>query len=169
MKTKNRLELATVSRRGVALLGILGIGAMASGFVQSTKPKETRTSIHQEITFDASPAKVYEALLDSKKFAALTGMTATIHREEGGAFKTFNGIIEGRNIELVKDKRIVQAWRPNYWEKGMYSVVKMELVPKGARTKLILDHTGFPAEAYEGFDTGWPKRYWEPLKRFLAR
>ena len=42
------------------------------------------TPIHQEVHFDADPARVYEALADSKKHTALTGAPAEISREAGG-------------------------------------------------------------------------------------
>ena len=36
----------------------------------------------------------------------------------GGTFKTFGGLIEGRNVELIPGQRIVQAWRPASWDPG---------------------------------------------------
>jgi activator of HSP90 ATPase len=74
----------------------------------------------------------------------------------------------GRQIELVPDKRIVQAWRPGDWEPGVYSIVKLELSDSGSGTKLILDHKGFPNGAGESLLDGWNKNYWEPLAKFLA-
>ena len=51
----------------------------------------------------------------------------------GGAFTTFGKLIEGRNIELVPNQRIVQAWRPASWEPGLYSIVRFELKPRQLR------------------------------------
>src|ERR1700689_4205765 len=41
-----------------------------------------RTSIHQEVDFKASPQRIYDALLDSKQFAAFTGRGAEIDPKE---------------------------------------------------------------------------------------
>jgi len=68
-------------------------------------------TIHQEIDFNASPQRLYGALLDAKQFTEFSGRSAEINREVGGAFSLFKGHIVGRNVELVPNQRIVQAWR----------------------------------------------------------
>jgi activator of HSP90 ATPase len=108
-------------------------------------------------------------LLDSQQFAAFTGMPATIDPYAGGAFSMFGGLIVGRNIELVADTRIVQAWRPADWTAGAYSVVRFELNSLTSGTKVVLDHTGFPEGDYDHLYAGWGLRYWRPLERFLAK
>lgn len=80
-------------------------------------------AIRQQIEFRASPQRLYEALLDVKAFSAFTGEPAEIDRQAGGAFSCFGGMIAGRNIELVPNKRIVQAWRVKIWPEGLYSIV----------------------------------------------
>ena len=110
---------------------------------QSTGPDKLRTSLHQESDFKASPHRIYGILLDSKQFTAFSGEPAEISHEVGGAFSLFGGKIIGRNVELVPDQRIVQAWRPVSWTPGEYTLVKFELKPQGSQTKVALDHTGF--------------------------
>jgi len=136
--------------------------------VPSTAANQTRTFLHQEVDLTASAQRIYEVLLDSKQFAAVTGMAAEIDPAEGGAFTTFGGLIVGRNIELVSKQRIVQAWRPTHWDPGVYSIVKFELKPGQSDTTVVLDHTGFPEGAFDGLDAGWPVRYWKPLAKFFA-
>jgi hypothetical protein len=63
----------------------------------------------------------------------------------------------------------VQAWRVVAdFPAGVYSLVKMELLPKAGGTFLVLDHTGFPPGHYDHLNAGWEPRYWTPLKTFLA-
>ena len=134
-----------------------------------TTANKTRTALHQEIDLKVSPQRIYEVLLSSKDFASFTGAPAEIDPKAGGAFSLFGGAIVGRNIELVPNQRIVQAWRPKEdFPEGTYSLVKMELKPTGSGTKLILDHTGFPEGHYDHLNAGWHSHYWEPLKKFLA-
>jgi activator of HSP90 ATPase len=130
-------------------------------------------AIHQEIIFEASPERVYHALLDSKAFSAFTGRAAEIDLDAGGAFSCFGGVITGRIIELVPNQRIVQAWRVGNWPPGTYSIVKFELVAQGSETRLIMDHAGFPEELRahlngEHPDGGWHRQYWEPLKKYFG-
>ena len=77
------------------------------------------------------------------------------------------GRIEGRNIELIPNRRIVQAWRPASWPAGVYSLVRFELAARGAGSRLVLDHAGFTEDKWEGLNSGWPKMYWEPLQKYL--
>jgi activator of HSP90 ATPase len=134
----------------------------------STAANAMRTSLHQEIALDAAPERVFHLLLDSKQFAVFTGMPATIDPAPGGAFNTFGGMIEGRNVEIVSGRRIVQAWRPTSWDPGVYSIVHFELKIADSGTMLILDHTGFPEGDFDHLDPGWRMRYWDPLKKYLA-
>ncbi|MFY9939200.1 MAG: SRPBCC family protein [Silvibacterium sp.] len=134
----------------------------------ATAANKTRTSLHQEIDFKASPQRVYEVLLDSKLFTAFSGMPAEIDPKAGGAFTTFGGQIEGRTVELVANQRIVQAWRPTHWDPGVYSIVRFELKPQGSGATVVLDHTGFPEGDFDHLTWGWNAHYWEPLKKFFA-
>jgi activator of HSP90 ATPase len=127
------------------------------------------TPIRQEVVFKANPKRIYEALLDAKQFSAFTGgAPAAIDRDAGGAFSCFGGMITGRNIELVPDRRIIQAWRAGNWAEGVYSIVRFELEGQGAETRLVVEHSAFPAEHREHLDGGWQKMYWEPLRKYLA-
>ena len=152
----------SISRRQVSLI-LAGLGA-ASAQAQTERPG---TTIHQEVDFTATPTRIYEMLLDAKQFSACTQDTAEIQPQPGGAFKLFGGRIEGRNVELVPNQRIVQAWRPADWPAGVYSVVKFELVPRGSGTRIILDHAGFTQEKWEGLREGWTIHYWNPLRKYL--
>jgi len=134
----------------------------------ATGANAARTSLHQEIALDATPDRVFNVLMDSKLFAAFTGMPATIDASAGGAFTTFGGLVEGRNVELIPSQRIVQAWRPTSWDPGVYSIVHFELKAANAGTTLALDHTGFPEGDFDHLDPGWHMRYWDPLKKYLA-
>ena len=129
--------------------------------------------IRQEIEFKTNPQRVYDALLDAKQFSAFTGAPAEIDRQVGGAFSCFGGIITGRNIELVPNKRIVQAWRVKIWPEGLYSIVAFELRSDGPGTRVVLTHDGFPADMRahlngEGPDGGWHRQYWDPLRKYLS-
>ncbi len=124
--------------------------------------------IHQEIDFKASPKRIYEALMNDKEHGEFTGGPAKISRDVGGAFSCHGGMVVGRNVELVPNKRIVQAWRIGDWDDGVYSIVRIELKEQGSETRLILDHSGFPEGAGEHLEGGWHKMYWEPLRDYLA-
>ncbi len=124
--------------------------------------------IHQEITYQADPDKLYETLISAPSFSEFTGASAEIDAREGGSFSCFDGQIVGRNIELVPGQRIVQAWRVAAWDEGVYSIVRFSFEKLESNTRLTLDHSGFPAGFGEHLEAGWPKMYWEPLRTYLA-
>ena len=138
-------------------------------------------SIHQTITFKASRERVYAALTDAGQFHQVSLLSAAVQsgmakltqpteiaREPGGAFALFGGLIVGRQIELVPDRRIVQAWRAGEWEAGVYSIARFELLGADKGTRLVFDHTGFPQGQAEHLAQGWKVNYWEPLEKFLS-
>src|SRR5712691_8952682 len=69
----------------------LGLGSLVISITPASAASSTDTSIHQEVDFKASPARIYEALLDEKQFSAFSGTPAQIQREAGGAFKLVGG------------------------------------------------------------------------------
>jgi activator of HSP90 ATPase len=155
-----------------AICSVLGLSCSAFGSaaeVSSSGISRDGESIHQEVVLKASRNRVYEALLDAKQFGKLTGSgEAEISREPGGAFSCFGGAIGGRNIELVPNERIVQAWRANSWAAGVYSIARFQFTEEGAHTKLSFDHTGFPKGQADHLAGGWKEHYWEALEQYFA-
>ncbi|MGB6961306.1 MAG: SRPBCC domain-containing protein [Candidatus Acidiferrum sp.] len=140
----------------------------------------TAEAIHMEVNFNASPARVYEALTDAKQFNRVVELSAAMQSmsigkkpvemsgEPGGAFSAFGGYVTGRQIELLPGERIVQVWRAGGWPAGAYSIARFELSAQGPGTKIEFDHRGFPQGQAEHLLAGWKSNYWEPLAKFLA-
>lgn len=163
---------------------VLGTAAAVGASARAkTAPEIARNmeSIHQAVKFKASPERLYAALTDATEFqrvvllsdAVKTGMVkapqpAQISAVVGGEFAMFGGYITGRQIELIPNVRIVQAWRTGTWDPGTYSIARFALAPKGTGTLLTFDHTGFPKGEAENLAQGWKKNYWQPLEKMLA-
>ncbi|HET8923404.1 MAG TPA: SRPBCC domain-containing protein [Candidatus Acidoferrum sp.] len=165
---------------GVAFGGI-AVGALDAWAAADEGIFHAAESIHQEPVLKASRKRVYEALIDVKQFDKVVKLSAAMQsgmspgknptelsREMGGAFSLFGGYVVGRQIELVPNERIVQAWRAGSWNPGIYSIAKFELTEQGTGTKIIFDHTGFPQGTAEHLAEGWKVNYWEPLEKYLA-
>ncbi len=186
-RTQSRQSQPTTRRDVIAGMSI-GIGSLAlsnanaADTTRSGEISRSCESIHQEIDLHAGRGRVYSVLTDPVQFQKLillsgavkTGMVkptkpAEIMAQPGGAFSLFGGHISGRIIELVPQERIVQAWRPADWPAGVYSIARFELLEKGTGTRLVFDHTGFPAGQADHLAEGWNGNYWEPLKIVLAQ
>jgi len=164
-----------------ALFSGLGSVPAALGSTGPASDEEislTGEAIHQEVVFKAAPKRVYETLTDAKQFDKVVhlseagmslGKAATeIGPEAGGTFSLFGGYISGRHIELVPNERIVQAWRTGSWSPGSFSIAKFVLTAQDSGTKLVFDHTGFPAGQARHLADGWKANYWAPMQKYLA-
>jgi activator of HSP90 ATPase len=120
--------------------------------------------IRQSATLHAAPHAVYEALMDSRQHARFTGSPARMSRKVGGAFSAFGDYISGTNLELVPDKKIVQAWHASEWPEGHVSKVTYRLFPVKAGTRLDFTHSGVPDRFYDDIKQGWIDNYWQPLR-----
>jgi activator of HSP90 ATPase len=177
--------IPNLGRRQWLLRSALVAGACAlnsAGALAASDDGISRTAeaIHQEVIFKAARNHIYDALTDATKFQKMELLSsamksidvksrpAVISREPGGAFSVFGNYITGRQIELIPNQRIVQAWRTMTWGSGIYSIARFELAEQGSSTKLVFDHTGFPVGTAEHLAAGWKANYWEPLEKFLS-
>ena len=126
-------------------------------------------AIKQVVNFDASPHEVFELLMDSKKHAAFTGSKAKISRKINGKIYAYDGYIEGKNLEIVKDRKIVQSWRGSDWDKGIFSKAEFKLERNGKGCKLTFTQTYVPDEAYADIRQGWIEHYWTPMKEYILK
>ncbi len=124
--------------------------------------------IKQVVTFEASPHDVFEAFMDEEKHSKFTGSPAKISREKDGEFSIYNGSIQGKNIEIIQDKKIVQTWRYDDWPEGHYSTITLEFEEKEGKTEMTFTQVGVPDDKCEDIKQGWIDYYWEPMKKMLA-
>ena len=173
------LSRREVSVRLVSLLSVMGFAAKARAATGGAPlPDDTGISrncecIHQEVVFKASRTRVYQALTDAKQFSKVTdyvmpGAATAISPEVGGAFSIFGGVISGRNIEMVPNERLVQAWREKNWEPGVFTIAKFQLNEEGTGTRLVFDQTAIPQGHADHLAPGWKSHYWDGLQKYLG-
>ncbi len=161
---------------GLAVLSAAGVAqAAAQGAKTSPGLSFDGSVIHQEAHIPASPQRVYETLLSTDGFDKVVKMGAAfrsgrlgaaptkISTAVGGEFTLFGGFVTGRNMELVPNVRIVQAWRENEWSPGVYSIVRFQLAAEAGGTKILFDQAGFQADAGPHLTVGWQENYWKPM------
>ncbi|MBI4010575.1 MAG: SRPBCC domain-containing protein [Candidatus Aenigmarchaeota archaeon] len=129
---------------------------------------KTKT-IRQSVMFKAIPKEIYEMMMDSKKHSKFTGAKADISKEVDGKFTAYDGYIDGINVELIPNKRIVQKWRGSDWPEGHYSIATFELKKVASGTELIFTQKDVPEDQYESISKGWIEHYWDKMKRFLEK
>jgi activator of HSP90 ATPase len=134
-------------------------------------------SIKQQATIPASPTEVYAILADAEALSALSGMSGQADRSEGEEFSAFDGHVTGRQIDLVQDQRLVQAWRFPVWEPGRYTIVRFTLEAEVGGTLLIIDQHGEPEQSdvlgchqtwHDHLEDNWPTFYLTPLTKHFG-
>lgn len=127
-------------------------------------------SLELSVFLPALPKKIYEAFLSTKKHAAMTGAGAEIDPEVGGEFTAWDGYIEGKNLELVPNKKIVQAWRTSEFPaRSKDSRVEILFEKEKTGTRLTLLHTNIPQGQGENYRVGWEDYYFKPMKKFFRK
>jgi activator of HSP90 ATPase len=175
-----RLTRRSAIAGAAAALGGMALAPIAA-VAGADEISHSAEAIHQEVAFKAGRQRVYAALTDAKLFSevikrsaavksgvALGDKATEVSQTVGGRFVIFGGHIIGRQIELVRNERIVQAWRVVDWDPGVYSIARFALSDNGPGTKLVFDHVGFPEGQAQHLADGWKANYWEPLAEFLS-
>lgn len=128
-----------------------------------------KESLRMEDFFSVSPETLYTSWLESETHSAMTGAEAKIDPKVGGAFTAWDGYIEGKNIELVPNKKIVQEWRTTeFADDDENSRLEILLEPEEGGTKLTLIHTHIPEGQKESYEQGWNDYYFQPMKEFFV-
>lgn len=114
---------------------------------------------------DATPDEVYIALTNPLSIKLWTGEDAEMSTEPGSEFSMWEGSIVGKNIEFVKNKKIVQQW---YFEgQQEESIVTIILHPHRHGTSVELKHTNIPDSEFDSFAEGWDESYFGSLMEFF--
>ncbi len=116
------------------------------------------------------PDQVYDAFVDPKKHSAFTGSPATMNPRPGGRFTAWGDYITGKNLELVKGKRIVQEWKTSEWPEGYASsILQLTFAAKQDGTEISMVHSKVPAGQVEQYREGWFSSYWDLLKEYFRK
>jgi activator of HSP90 ATPase len=126
-------------------------------------------AIRQSVIFRATPHDVYEALMDSSRHTEFTGDEASISRVVGGPIMAYGGYVTGKNLELIPDEKIVQAWRASDWPEGQESTATFTLSAEDGGTRLTFVQEGVPDEQRTDIEQGWIDYYWTPMKAMLEK
>ena len=131
--------------------------------------KMART-ITQKIKFkNQKVSDLYAMFLESKSHRKITGGNAAkISAKEGARFTAHNGYCFGKNLQLVKNRLIVQSWRGSDWSgDDMDSTFILSFSQHGRDAVLTMVHANVPDKQAAGVRSGWYDFYWKPWKEYL--
>ncbi len=124
-------------------------------------------SVKQTYVIHASIEQVWNALTRPKEIDRWGGGPAKMDEKAGTKFTLWGGEIYGKNIEIIKHKKLVQEWFAGKWLAP--SMVTFTLRAKGSATEVILLHTNIPDSEFKDIEEGWKSYYMNPLKEYVER
>jgi uncharacterized protein YndB with AHSA1/START domain len=132
------------------------------------KQLPTKT-IRQTAKIPATPARVYEAIVNPIQHSAFTRAKAKGRMQVGKTVTAYDGYIRARVLKLVPGRKIVQSWRTTEWPDGYPpSRLEISLSPSKGGTRLTMVQSKVPASQAAQYNTGWKDYYWLPLKIYFA-
>jgi uncharacterized protein YndB with AHSA1/START domain len=114
---------------------------------------------------EATPEEIYIAITNPITIQLWTNEEATMSTEPGSEFSIMGGSIEGKNIEFVENKKVVQQWY--FGDQEEPSLVTIKLHDHAEGTSVELRHTNIPDEAYDDIIEGWDSAYFGSLQEFF--
>ena len=107
---------------------------------------------------------VYTALTNPFTIELWTGYPAVMDENIGTEFSLWEGDIVGKNLEIEKNKKIVQQWY--FGDQSEESIVTIKLFPDKKGTQVELIHKNIPDEDFENIKEGWNEYYFGSIKKF---
>jgi activator of HSP90 ATPase len=118
----------------------------------------------------AEPKDVYEAWLDGKKHAKMTGAGAAGSGKKSAKFTAWDGYISGKNTALIPGNKIVQAWRTTEFpENAPDSKLTVSLKKVKSGTEVTITHTEIPDGQSKSYKKGWIDFYFKPMKKYFNK
>ncbi len=134
----------------------------------TVNPKNFEMEFTLKTKINTTAEKIYTAWLDSEGHSKMTGGAATIIGIVGEKFSAWDEYIEGKNLELEQNKKILQSWRTSEFEEHEQdSRLEILLNEVDGQTEITLIHTNLPDHG-EQYKTGWDNHYFQPMKNYFS-
>ncbi len=114
---------------------------------------------------NAEPSDIYSALTNPFTIELWSGYPAIMSEEPGSEFSIWDGDITGKNIEFVKDRKVVQEWY--FGDQPERSIVTVNIMPEGENSIITVEHTNIPDEDFADIAEGWKEYYMGAISRFF--
>ena len=114
---------------------------------------------------NAEPADIYSALTNPYTIELWSGYPAEMSEEPGSEFSLWEGDITGRNLEFIKDRKVVQEWY--FGDQQEKSIVTISIFPDKDNSSVTVDHTNIPDDDFADIAEGWREYYIGAITAFF--
>jgi activator of HSP90 ATPase len=114
---------------------------------------------------NAEPSDVYAALTNPYTIELWSGYPAVMSEEPGSEFSLWEGDICGKNIEFIRDRKVVQEWYFGGQEER--SIVTITIQPDREDSIVMVEHTNIPDDDFADITEGWREFYFGAIISFF--
>jgi activator of HSP90 ATPase len=114
---------------------------------------------------NAEPSDIYSAITNPYTIELWTGYPAIMSEIPGSEFSLWDGDITGKNIEFIKDKKVVQEWY--FGDQPEKSTVIVTIHPNKEDSIVTVEHTNIPDDDFNDIAEGWREYYIGAIINFL--
>jgi activator of HSP90 ATPase len=114
---------------------------------------------------NAEPSDIYSAITNPYTIELWTGYPAIMSEVPDSEFSLWDGDITGKNIEFIKDKKVVQEWY--FGDQPEKSTVIITIHPDKLDSVVTVEHTNIPDEDFTDIAEGWREYYIGAIINFL--
>jgi activator of HSP90 ATPase len=107
--------------------------------------------------------------MNAKEHSVSVGVIAKIQNKEGAKFSAHDSYVTGKNLQLIKDKLIVQSWRASDSKSDVDSTFILLFGQMGNDGVINMVHANVPEKHFAGVKEGWDDYYWKPRKNILLK
>lgn len=106
---------------------------------------------------NAEPSDVYSALTNPFTIELWSGYPAVMSEVPGSEFSLWEGDITGKNLEFIRDKKVMQEWY--FGEMADKSIVTISIQPDAGNSQVTVEHTNIPDKDFADIAEGWREYY----------
>jgi activator of HSP90 ATPase len=106
---------------------------------------------------NAEASDIYSAFTNPFTIELWSGYPAIMSTEPGSEFSLWEGDITGKNIDFIKDRKIVQEWY--FGDQPEKSVVTILIRPEGENSEVTVEQTNIPDDEFAQITEGWREFY----------
>jgi activator of HSP90 ATPase len=114
---------------------------------------------------NAEPSDVYSALTNPYTIELWSGYPATMSEVPDSEFSLWEGDITGKNLEFIKDKKVVQEWY--FGEMSEKSIVTITIQPDRENSLVTVEHSNIPDDDFADIAEGWREYYFGAIMNFF--
>ena len=122
-------------------------------------------SIRKTIHIKASVEEIFTAITNPLTIELWSGYSAVMEPIPRTPFSMFDGDITGTLLSLEPPSIVEQQW--DFGEQPVPSVARIELSEDGNKTRIELNHSNIPDEAFDNINIGWKEYFFGALKSYL--